>query len=212
VTEALESHIDATVTDLVVTTTHGRGHLARFWLGSVADHLMRHVAVPVILVRPSEKVPAPEKIEKILVALDGSAFAEQALRQAAELAKSFEVPVELLCVVEPSMPIADPVGMVLLPPTPEAERTLLARSAAYLESIAKGLRSEGVQVVCTSVLGAPVAAAILEQGQKSRASLIALATHGLGGLRRILLGSVADRLVRDATAPVMVIRPVPGNN
>ena len=75
--------------DLVALTTHGRGPLGRFWLGSVADTLVRHLHVPTLLIRPREGVsPAADPVPKrILVPLDGSPRAEQILGPTAELAR-----------------------------------------------------------------------------------------------------------------------------
>lgn len=207
VTGALETHVRLTLTDLVVTTTHGRGQFARFWMGSVSDHLMRHLEVPVILLRPSPEIPAPESVARVLVALDGSRFAEKALKEAAVIASAFQAGLELLYVVEPPLPIADPSGMVVLPPNPESEQLLLARAGAYLEELAARLRAQGLEVSCVAVAGGRVATSILEQAGKNQAGLIALATHGLGGFRRLLLGSVAEHVVRESSIPVLVTRP-----
>ena len=88
VAEALYEHTVTAGTNLVVLTTHGRGPLARFWLGSVADELVRRLPMPILLVRPQETVPdlAGEPVlQRMLIPLDGSEFAEQILEPAMAL-------------------------------------------------------------------------------------------------------------------------------
>ncbi len=212
VNEALESHVRLTVTDLVVTTTHGRGRMSRFWLGSVADHLVRHSQVPVILVRPDKASSGvtPGTIAKVLVALDGSPFAERALQHASAIGRAYGASFELVYVVEPPLPIADPNGMMILPPAAETEKALILKASRYLESIAHPLRAQGLQVGCTPVMGSGVAETLLEEAGKSGADLIALASHGLGGLKRVVIGSVADNLIRQTNIPILVVRPAAG--
>ena len=80
IAEALHDHAAAIKADLIVMTTHGHGALSRFWLGSVADKLVRQAPMPVLLVRPQEQVPdfAHEPVIKhILIPLDGSALANK---------------------------------------------------------------------------------------------------------------------------------------
>lgn len=211
VTLALETHIRLTLTDLVVTTTHGRGPLSRFWLGSVADHLVRHSEVPLILVRP-DKTPAwltAGSITKILVALDGSPFAEQALEQATRIGKSFGASFQLVYVIQPALPISDPNGMLVMPPTTESESILRAQASEYLEKVAIPLRARGLIVTCAAVIGAGVAQCLVEAASEGGADLVVLASHGLGGLKRVMLGSVADRLIRQTKVPLLVVRPGP---
>jgi nucleotide-binding universal stress UspA family protein len=187
--------------DLIVMATHGRGPLSRFGLGSVADQLIRRAPMPVLLVRPSEKAPrtAPEPVlENILIPLDGSKLAEQVLEPAAELAQLMEARLSLLRVVEFRSSSGDR-GAAGLPDRSEQER--------YLERVAARLREQGLQVRTRVVVARHAAEAILEEARVHGADLIALATHGRGGLKRLLLGSVADRLIRGAALPIIVYRP-----
>src|SRR5205823_5964004 len=119
VTEAIEEHARATGTDLIVMTTHGRGALSRFWLGSVADDLVRRLSVPVLLLRPSEKGPAPAALpgfRHVLIPLDGTALAEQALEPALQLAGPTSAQFTLLRVVAPIVPTTyDPGSFGIAP-------------------------------------------------------------------------------------------------
>ena len=187
--------------DLIVMATHGRGPLSRFLAGSVADELIRRAGVPVLLVRPSEKAPEiiPERVlDNILIPLDGSALAEQVLEPALDLAQLMEARCSLLRVVESrSSPASRASGG-----PPEK-----AQAEAYLEHVAAKVREQGVSVRTRVVVARHAVAAILEVAAAQASNLIALATHGRGGLRRLLLGSVADMLVRAAASPVLVYRP-----
>lgn len=209
IVEALEEQIEASGTDLVVITTHGRGPLGRAWLGSVADQLMRRLRTPLILVRPSERALSPGfgHIGRILIALDGSPFAEQVLAEATTMGRAYGASYALLFVLEPPGPLADPTGLMVLPGAPEVERLLRQRAEEYLHRTAERLRSEGLEVSTHLVEGPAVVPTILAQADELGVDLIALATHGAGGVERLMIGSVADKVIRGSTRPVMVVRP-----
>jgi nucleotide-binding universal stress UspA family protein len=209
VADALQGQIEATGTDLVVSTTHGRGPMSRFWLGSVADQLMRRLHVPLLLVRPgADPALAPKSVGKMLIALDGSPFAERALVGATALGRVFGVAYALVFVIEPPMPIADPSGLMVLPTTADTERRIRENAAKYLDGIAERLRKDGCEVSCHAVDGPGAAVTILGQADAVKADLIALASHGAGGFERLVVGSVADKVIRGSTRPVLVVRPV----
>jgi nucleotide-binding universal stress UspA family protein len=198
--------IAASKADLIVMTTHGRGPLGRFFLGSVADEVIRRATVPVLLIRPKEPAPGvvPEpQLQNVLVPLDGSVLAERALEPAFDLVRSAEGRCTLLHVLEsgPAPFSRRPGGGVS--PKPEQE----AAAREYLEKIARRMREEGIAVQTRIATGRHAAAVILEEAQTQRCDCIALATHGRGGVRRMLLGSVADKIVRGASTPVLVYRP-----
>ncbi len=189
--DALLEHARASKADLIVMTTHGRGPVGRFFVGSIADELVRKAPIPVLLTRPREPAPdlIPEPfVQNLLVALDGSPLAEQALEPALALARLLEAPCTLLRVVE-----AHEIHQVQV----EAE--------AYLKHLAGRLREQSLQVRSRVVVAGNVAEAIATEAQAG--DLIVLATHGRGGVRRLLLGSVADKVIRSSTVPVLVYRP-----
>jgi nucleotide-binding universal stress UspA family protein len=200
--EGILGRIQVSRPGLVVMTTHGRGPVGRLLLGSVADEVVRRAGPPVLLVRPRDPAPGllPEPaVGKVLVALDGSALAEQALGPALELARLLEARCALLRVVEPNHAPTRPTGRPVA--TPEAE------ARAYLERLAGRPREEGAAVEVQVAAARNAAEAILEQARAQGCDLIALATHGRGGLGRLLLGSVADKVVRAASVPVLVYHP-----
>jgi len=199
--------------DLVVMATHGRGGLRRAWLGSVADYLIRALEVPVLLVRPREGGPAPARppaVGEVLVSLDGSPLAEEALGPATALARIWDAEVVLLQVVPPVLLGTDPA--LPLPSTYDEELTTMCRQQAqdYLDDIVERMHGQGLRSTGVAVVGWNPADAILNVARPERVAVVALATHGRGGLRRLVLGSVADNLVRGADVPVLVYRPVGG--
>jgi nucleotide-binding universal stress UspA family protein len=199
VADAILERARAGKADLIVMATHARGPLSRLLAGSVADELIRRAGVPVLLVRESEKAPRiiPEPVlDNILILLDGSALAEQVLEPALDLARLMEAQCSLLRVVDSRSFPAD-----------RAPGGPLEKAEAYLEHVAARVREQGVQVRTRVVVARHAAEAILEEAAAQPSNLIALATHGRGGLQRLLLRSMADKLVRAAVAPVLVYCP-----
>jgi nucleotide-binding universal stress UspA family protein len=206
---ALVTYVRDLGIDLVVMATHGRGGVRRAWLGSVADHLIRNLEIPVLLVRPtsahrSAALPAPSQV---LVPLDGSVLAEEALVPAIEVARAWDAELTLLRVVGPVLLSSDP--MFPVPSAYDEDLTGMARDAAqdYLDDMVERLRAQGVRASGVAVISWNVAETILESAQPERVAMLAVATHGRGGVRRLVLGSVADKLVRGADVPVLVQRP-----
>lgn len=199
-------------TDLVVMATHGRGPLGRFWFGSVADELMRRLSVPLLLVRgydaPADLTGDP-LMQNVLIPLDGSAFAEQVLEPALALGALTDADHTLLRVI-PSR-----TDYSLAYPGAGSRRPLddrqQAEAWAYLHR-ATGRLGERALRVHSRILHdeRPIARAIVHYARTRDADLIALATRGRGGLARLFRGSVAERVVRSASVPVLVYRPDTG--
>ena len=208
VAETLNAHATATGADLLVMTTHGRGPLSRFWLGSVADELVRRATTPILLVRPQEKAPdldAEPVMRHILVPLDGSDLAEKVLEAAVGLGGLLEADYRLVRIYGPLIDTAldASAGGSQLP-----VEQLRAEAEGYLHRVAGRLQQQGHAVQTEAVLGQHPATAILEAAQAAAVDLIALETHGRRGLRRLLMGSVADKVIRGASVPVLVHRSV----
>jgi len=208
VVPTLMKYIDEIGVDLVVMTTHGRSGIQRAWLGSVADQLVRSLEIPLVLVRPNEsenRAAAPPA--EILVSLDGSPLSEGVLEPAAALGLALGARLGLLQVVSPVPLTSDPM-IAYVTGFDEGLTTIRRQQAQdYLADIAERLREQGLQASSSAVVGSPVAETILDVARGESVGMIAVATHGRGGLRRILLGSVADKLVRGAEKPVLVVRP-----
>lgn len=149
--------------------------------------------------------------ERILVCLDGSKLAEQIMPYAREEAIRFQGKLVLLQVVpepvtySPGIPGGAPVPVqtdIMVAGMKEA----LDRAKEYLEKAARPLRKRGIEVETVAVPGR-AGEAILEYADKNRIKLITIATHGHGGLRRAVFGSVADYVLRESGLPVLIIRP-----
>ena len=194
--------------DLVVMTTHGRGGLSRAWLGSVADELIRVINIPLLLLRPTQKAPTSVgrfDLDHIVIPLDRSESSERAIEPALALGQLTGARYTLLQVVPPLALVPAPEAMPMAMQLNEHD-ALRAQAAAYLNTVAERLRSQGYQVETTVVIQPQCAAGILEQAVSTDASLIAMATHGRSGLQRLALGSVADKVLRGTTVPLLLLR------
>ena len=211
VSEALARRAEETHVDLIVMATHGRGALTRAWLGSVADAFVRHAPCPVILVRPEEGGPPDLEeeppLETILVPLDGSELSEAIVEPASALAETFGARLVLLRAVAYPLEIASPY----LPHTVQMNQEIVeeAREAAisYLESAAVTPRERGIEVEVEATVDAQAGHAILKALEEWKGDLVAMSTHGRGGVARVFLGSAADKVIRGAHKPVLVFRP-----
>lgn len=210
VTDTLTHYVHDSRADLVVMTTHGRGPLQRLWLGSVADHLIRHLQVPALLIRPQDRpltAKRPPAIKRMMVPLDGSSLAEAALAPASAVARLLEIEVVLLEVVAPLLVNIPPMGPRSLGFYEQAMKLVQSEAEEYLQAIAKRLNQEGLAASSRVVLGPEAAGTILSVARHGRVGLVAIATRGQGGILRLALGSVADKVVRGAGIPVLVIGP-----
>lgn len=191
--------------DMVVMSTHGRGGFERAWLGSVADEVVRRLEVPVLLVRPRDGGDPSRRpsFDRILVALDGSILSEQILPHAAALGLPGRTHYTLLRVVPPELVVGGHVFRL----DEERARELVQKAEAYLHGVARALGPRAAEVRTLATKHVAPAAAILDAAREDDAELIAMTTHGYGGLKRLLLGSTADKVVRAAETPVLLFRP-----
>ncbi len=174
----------------------------------MADRLVRTLEIPVLLVRAGDEAPAqPPPGGLLLVPLDGSPLAEDALGPAVALARLLDADVQLVQVVRPAMLPTD--ASYHLPSTYDEATTAIFRREAqdYLDDMAEQVHSAYANPEAERVLGWSAAETLLELSRSKPVGLIAIATHGRSGLRRAALGSVADKLVRGAPVPVLVSRP-----
>jgi len=141
--------------------------------------------------------------QRILVPLDGSKLAEQAIPYATELCKG-SMEVTLFQVVHLPLPLAAPDATMTVPLPDPME--LLQEALDYLNGIAERLREEGVRVTVDAVERDVVADAIVEYAREHDIDLIAMTTHGRSGLSRLIFGSVAESVVRHAPCPVLLVR------
>jgi nucleotide-binding universal stress UspA family protein len=207
VARTLAAEVTEFAADLVVMTTHGRGAVSRFWMGSVADELVRTLPIPVLLMR-AETERDRVLPRRVLVPLDGSPRSEAALDYAARIVKLSGGSVELLQVVPPVVPVVlDGSPMTPAVMRPNDEDLLTTSAAEYLDSRAAWLRADGITVTVTVVTDSSPARAIVETADRDGVDLVAIATHGAGGIRRFVLGSVTDKVLRASPRPLLVFRP-----
>ncbi len=212
VPNAMATHVRVSPPELIVMSTHGRSGPSRFFLGSVADRLLRELHCPFILVRPTTGFARGELPDaaRVLVPLDGSPLAESVIDQVAGLCRSDATELHLVRIVAPAevFPIGAP--MPLPTPHPNLMEARIATAKAYLERRASRLREAGWRVECEVVVAWSAAAEVLRLAEEYRCDLIAIATRGHDGVQRMLLGSVADKVIRGATTPVLAVNPSPG--
>ena len=210
VASTLEAHTADQRPELIVMTTHGRGGLSRLWLGSVADALVRRAGVPVLLVRGEEAPPgnaAAPVFRHVLVPLDGSPLAEVVLDHAMRLGAPGATTYTLLTVVVPRLIAARPYPGMSTPVDRDDLEQRRHAAQTYLDRIAAELRRSGAAVATRVAVHAQAAPGILETAAAEGVDLVALATRGRGAIPRLVLGSVADKVVRGTETSVLVLRP-----
>jgi nucleotide-binding universal stress UspA family protein len=201
--DMLERAIREVSADLVVMSTHGRGGLRRSVFGSIADQLIRRADVPVVLIPPHCDVSwEARRPSQILVPLDGSPLAEQALHHAAGLARLLDAEILLVQALSP-----------LLHPRYRNDKVILSCADfvevedawRFLLRVADRLRSDGRRVSIRVLVGS-TSVAIADAARTEGIDLIVMTTHGRGGLSRFLIGSVADGVLQRTRVPVLLIR------
>lgn len=202
--------------DLIIMTTHGRGGWSRAWMGSVADAVSRHAAVPVLMIRAiqtdTDRRRAKHSFHKILAPLDGLTTALEIAGPLASLAHCSNASVCLLQIVQPVRLVTPDMTLpyTFLPvmidqPTTDA----LAQGAERdLSTAAEILKREGIATVEKHVVISPsVSTAIADFARANAVDAVAMTTHGRG-LSRLLIGSVADKVRRAVDVPVLLEHPV----
>ncbi len=201
VAETINDLISKRGIDLVIISSHGHGGLRRWMMGSVANRLVQNVTQPVLIIRPrqGEAPPVPQFL-KLLVTLDGSNFAERVLPYARA---SSRLESEVLLLTVPQVPEAHQYGALVEEIQKLREQAEL-QAHQYLEQVAESLRKHGVQARVI-VKGARPAETIVSVAEEEQVDVVMLATHGRGGLDRLFVGSVADKVVQQAPCPVFLV-------
>jgi nucleotide-binding universal stress UspA family protein len=209
--DAIDDHAKAVKADLIVITSHGRGAFARFWLGSVADKIIRHAPAPILVVRPVDD-QAPNlsdrpAIQRLVIPLDGSLLAERIIEPAIKLGKTFGAEYSLVLILEAVENIETLSEMKAKIPGGWMPEATQKKAETYLEKVAHHMRGHSVIVHTKVIPHGSAAAGILDYSKTHGRPVIALATHGRSGLKRLILGSVADKIIRGATMPVLIYHP-----
>jgi nucleotide-binding universal stress UspA family protein len=209
VAAVLRERADSLRAGWIVMTTHARGPLGRFWLGSVTDELVRSLSMPLVLVHPHDHpvdLNVEETVEHLLIPLDGTPLAEGILEPALAFGKLLGCNYTLLRVVTPAYPVALPADAAYSGSVEKMHAGMKEEAARYLDAIATRLHSEGLKVRTCVIFAEQPGVAILENA-KPPIDMIAIETHGRGGLSRLLMGSVADKVIRGSKLPILVCKP-----
>ena len=201
VAEGILSYATEHDTHLIVLGTHGRSGVKRLVLGSVAEEVVRRAPHPVMTVGRGAKAPESMEGGHLLVPVDFSDHQERLVAHARELALAYDMTLTLLHVVEaetrPAM-----YEEYFAPPDPGV---LVERTRSVLEERAETLREDGVDVTIDVRSGHP-AKETLEAAEELDVDLLAIATHGRSGIERMLMGSVAEKVIRQAPCPVFTVK------
>ncbi len=194
--------------ELIAIASHGRGAIGRMRFGSVADRLTRSAEIPVLVVRPGDGEVELDRgrIGRFVVALDGSDRAKKALDVVTAIASQTGDSVHLVSAVPGPDAIAVPMPWMGPPVVQydvgETVLTLERRAVDQLTELANGLNDRGIETTFSVAIGEPFE--VIDAAAKPH-DVIVLTTHGRGGLERWALGSLAEKLVRSARAPVLVV-------
>jgi nucleotide-binding universal stress UspA family protein len=197
--------------DLVVMATHDRIGPDRWVHGSVAEMVVGHASVPVLLVRPTQGAQLAERLISqqpvLVVPLDGSELAEAALPLASQCAATFGGHIVLVGVVPRPGNLLATQGGVMASYVGEDYAALEGEAQNYLTGLASQLTADGLSVAVSVRSGIP-AQQIAAAASEHSAGVVVMATHGRTGIVRSVLGSVAGQTLHHSPCPVLLIRPV----
>jgi len=184
---------------LVVMATHGRTGVARAVVGSVTERVLREALTPIVLVGPRHEdgsAGTALPIAQVMACVDQSPLAESVLPVAAAWSQALGADLEVVSVLTepPQVPIGVPGEMQDVV------------ESSYVHQVARTLESSGFPSSWEVLHGDP-ARAIVDHATTRPGTMIALTTHGRGGLSRLVLGSVAARVAHASTVPMLVFRP-----
>lgn len=210
IADALDGYVKQKHARLLVLTSHGRGAIGRAWLGSVTDGLIRRTPCPILVVRPAEAKEAPSLtshagFRKVVIPLDGSPAARAILGPVVDLVGTEGVTYTLLRVLVAQRPLPS----TYLPHVAEENRRIAeARKEAeeLLAQRTKEMEARGAVATTRIVEHLGAAQGVQEVVEEVGGDLIAMTTEGRGGIGRLLVGSVADKVIRGSSIPVLVTR------
>lgn len=194
---------------LITMATHGRSGLNRWMLGSIAEKVLRGTETPTLLVRAREEINPEDKVElkTLIVPLDGSELAETILPVVIDLAKKVNLAVVLIRAFHVPAGTYAGVEDYYAVNYEEIRGGLNDEAVEYLEKKTEELKHKGVANVSFVAPEGYAADEIIALGRKTPDSFIAMSTHGRSGVKRWVLGSVTETVVRHAEEPVLVMRP-----
>lgn len=186
--------------DLIVMGTHGRRGTDRVLMGSVAEEVVRRAECPVFTVRPQGESASVRPVERVMAPIDFSDFTEVAIDYAVELAQTYGARIDLVHVVkDASLP-----GVYGMDALPAALENVETRAYEELENLAR--EHIGFEDVRVAVEVGHPAGRITDYAEEEDIDLIVIPSHGRSGLKRMLMGSVAEKVVRRAPCPVFTLK------
>lgn len=202
------AHAAADGDALICIATHGRSGLQRWLLGSVAEKVLRAAANPMLLVRAAAGAPVNgvQKLDCIIVPLDGSSVAEQVLPLVAEVAKKLDLEVILFRAYNVPYASYYEGGGSYAVDLPRLSTAVETDVQHYLEERRAALAKAGLAKLTYASTEGFAADAIIRFARTKPDRLIAMCSHGRSGARRWVLGSVTETVVRHASNPVLVLR------
>lgn len=209
---AADTIIESAATDpdtLIAMATHGRTGLNRFLLGSVAEKVLRGTSNPLLLVRAKEgaKTEGAAALTSIVVPLDGSELAESVLAPVQELAKKLDLEIILLrAYAIPYGAYSAGEGFYDAGKLESFLAWLRQETADYLANKCAELKRQGVEKVSYLAKEGLSADEIIKYARETPDNLVAMCTHGRSGVKRWVLGSVTETVVRHCGDPVLVLR------
>jgi nucleotide-binding universal stress UspA family protein len=208
---AADSIIDTAAEDkgtLITMATHGRSGINRWVLGSVAEKVLRATNNPLLLVRATEQPTAGEqaRLTSVIVPLDGSELAESVLPAVTELAKKLDLEIILFRAFNIPYSIYAGADGYYAINFDQLIAEIKDEATSYLERKAEEVKRSGVENVSFLVKEGLSADQIISLGRETPDNLIAMCTHGRSGVKRWVLGSVTETVVRHCGDPVLVIR------
>lgn len=190
--------------DLIVMGTHGRGRVAHLLLGSVAGKVARTASCPVLTMRDTPRSSEVNAL-RILVPTDFSPYADAALGCAKRLAASLGGSIRLLHVMEHSAAGASFRPELSVPEPPDTEAEMVTDARIQLSSRILGDSRSRVPMT-SDVIAGPVNAMITAYAGDAGFDLIVMGTRGRNGFSRLLMGSIAESVIRTARCPVLTVR------
>ena len=191
--------------DLIVMSSHGRGAIGRFASGSVADRVVRHAPLPVMVIGPEGAGEDEIATTRILAPVDGSPLSLSALPVAAGLALATGTPVHAVNVITPALD-EYPAAMSGLSAMPGYSEDITeaqgSESREMIANVTQQLQALGAEATGEVLIGSVsrTLSALLQPGD-----VMVIASHGRKGLPRWVLGSTAMKLIQNAAAPIVVV-------
>jgi len=207
--EAIIEKAAADKSTLIAMTTHGRSGLNRWLLGSVAEKILRGTTNPLLLVRAFHdgKVEGEATLRSIVAPLDGSVLAESALPTVTMIAKKLGLEIFLFRAYgNPYSPFTSGSGPYAVN-LDQLMASVRDEARDYLEEKMAELGKQGVEEISYLLQEGIAADEIVAVGSHTPDSLIAMCSHGRSGVKRWVLGSVTETVVRHSDSPVLVLRP-----